>query len=97
MRFIHHNSHDSSIMVIIFYIIMEEQVALDIRSEGSMQGALKVPRMSFIEAAASFVAPAAPPAASFVESSKDSDRGVEVRSHWEALGGSAQADGDRGG
>ena len=61
-----------------------------------MQGALKVPRMSFIEAAASFVAPAELSAASFVESSKDSDRGVEVRSHWEALGGSAQADGDRG-
>lgn len=67
------------------------QMAMQQRSEGSMQGALKVPRMSFIEAAASFVAPAAPPAASFVESSKDSDRGVEVRSHWEALGGSAQA------
>jgi len=48
-----------------------------------MQGAL-APRMSFIEASASFVEP------SFVASSIDSDDAVEVKSHWEELGGSAQ-------
>lgn len=52
---------------------------------GLMQGALKVPRMSFIEASASFVEPS-----TFVENYIDSDDGVEVKSHWEELGGSAQ-------
>lgn len=62
-----------------FQMAMQQRHGSDL-----MQGAL-APRMSFIEASASFVEP------SFVASSIDSDDAVEVKSHWEELGGSAQA------
>lgn len=63
------------------------QVAMQQRGDSSfVQGALKVPRMSFVEASSSFI----DTSASFVEAAF-ADKGVAVKSSWRELGGSSKA------